>query len=63
MCDREIERYEPVRKPDGTVEQVKILKDGLVEVSQDSQEYWVRTPRSTTDKLGASSGNAARGAF
>eukprot|EP01046_Picozoa_sp_COSAG06_P076730 COSAG06_NODE_24625_length_657_cov_0.994624_1_plen_63_part_00 len=62
MCDREIERYEPVRKPDGT-EQVKILKDGLVEVSQDSQEYWVRTPRSTTDTLGVSSSNATRGAF
>ena len=55
VCDREIERHDP----DGT----PIYKDGLVEVSQDSQEYWVRTPRSTTDTLGVSSSNATRGAF
>jgi hypothetical protein len=55
VCDREIERH----NPDGT----PIYKDGLVEVSQDSPEYWVRTPRSTTDTLGVSSSNATRGAF
>ena len=60
--DRLIEKTQTMSVRGQNVE-VKIPMDGLVEVSQDSEEYWVRTPRFTTDKLGVSSSKATHGAF